>query len=135
MEKHYGKHLLHEGHTINNACVVIIALLEGDQDFERGLTVSVMCGYDADCNGATAASILGIKHGADKIADKWKDPLKDTLYTSLVGYHKVTISGMAEKSLDLAIDMLMKKYPVADIAKNELKEATVTDYFYELPLY
>ncbi|MCA1810086.1 MAG: sulfatase-like hydrolase/transferase [Lentisphaerae bacterium] len=61
VDRFYGKHLLHEGHTINNAAVVAIGLLEGREDFERGLTRSVMCGYDADCNGATVGAILGMR--------------------------------------------------------------------------
>jgi len=132
----YGKHAYHEGHTINNATIVALGLLEGAKDFEQGVTVSVMCGFDTDCNGATVGSILGLMHGRDAIDKKWTDPLNDTLFTNVTKFDKVSISGMAEKSLALAAKMLMSDVKPEAIAANELKAYVPrSDNYWELPSY
>jgi len=71
----YGHY--HRVHTINNAALVLLGLLYGEGDFERSITISVMGGWDTDCNGATVGSILGVMLGADKIPEKWIKPLSD----------------------------------------------------------
>ena len=135
MERHYGKHILHEGHTINNAAVVAIGLMEGKDDFERGVTRSVMCGYDADCNGATVGSILGLLHGVEAIAEKWTKPLNDTIFTEIAGHYKVGISAMAAQSQEMAINMLMHPPAIADITRNELKPVKPGAYLWEMARY
>ena len=38
--------------------------------------------------------------GAKGLPQKWIAPLNDTLYTGVDGYNKVSISGMAKKTLE-----------------------------------
>lgn len=135
LERHHGKRLLHEGHAVNNAAVVAIGLLEGGRDFERGITRTVMCGYDADCNGATVGSILGLLHGVEAIPEKWTRPFKDNLFTSIAGFNQVAISGMAERSLRLAVEALLRPPALADVVCNELRPAREWTYFWEMPRY
>lgn len=90
-------------HTINNALIVAIGLLYGKGDFEQTITIAVMSGYDTDCNGATAGSILGIINGANKIPVKWKEPLNDTIDSEVIGFGRVKISEIASKTVDLIV--------------------------------
>jgi len=90
-------------HTINNACIVVMALLFGAGDFEKTITVAVMGGWDTDCNGATAGSIAGAMLGAKGVPGKWSAPLNDTLICGLAGEGKLSLSGLAQRSVELAL--------------------------------
>ncbi|MBT3286415.1 MAG: ADP-ribosylglycohydrolase family protein, partial [Victivallales bacterium] len=89
-------------HTISNAEIVAAALLWGEKDFGRTICISVMPGFDTDCNGATAGSVLGLMLGAKAMPAQWIAPLNDTLVTGLAGYHKVSLTDMAAKTVRLA---------------------------------
>jgi hypothetical protein len=96
--------------AINNACCVAAALLYGWGDgsdsaavvFERTITIAVQLGYDTDCNGATAGSVIGMILGAQALPDRWTHPIKDTLRTCVVGFGEVKISDMAQRTYELS---------------------------------
>ena len=90
-------------HTNNNAAIVVAAMLLGRDDFEKVITLSVMAGWDTDCNGATAGSICGAMVGASRIPPKWTSPLNDTLKSGLLGYDPIRISECAKRSVEIAI--------------------------------
>jgi ADP-ribosylglycohydrolase len=85
-------------HTNNNAALCAAAVLFAGDDFEKGITTAVLGGWDTDCNGATVGSIMGAKLGANAIPERWKEPLKDTLYSAIPGFHPIGISECAERS-------------------------------------
>ena len=64
-------------HALVNSGAVLIGLLYGEGDFERTLFISMLCGWDCDCNPSTAGGILGAMLGAHALPEKWKAPLKD----------------------------------------------------------
>lgn len=88
-------------HTISNAEIVAIALLWGEKDFEQTICTSVMPGFDTDCNGATAGSVLGLMLGAQALPEKWIAPLHDKLQTGVAGYHQVSLTQMARETVEL----------------------------------
>jgi ADP-ribosylglycohydrolase len=88
----------HPVHTPNNAAAVVTALLLGQHDFEKVITIAVMAGWDTDCNGATAGSICGAMLGAKKLPAKWTTPLNDTLLSEVPGFHPIAISECARRS-------------------------------------
>jgi hypothetical protein len=88
-------------HTISNAEIVAVALLWGAKDYTRTLGYSVMPGFDTDCNGATAGSVLGTLLGAAALPAQWIAPLNDTLLTGVAGYHRVSLTQMAEETVEL----------------------------------
>lgn len=90
-------------HTINNAAIVVAALLLGGGDFERTITLSVMAGWDTDCNGATAGSICGAMLGAAKLPPRWIAPLNDTLRAGLAGYDPISLTECANRSVAQAM--------------------------------
>lgn len=89
----------HWCHTISNAQVVAAALLFGRKDFAKTLAYAVMPGFDTDCNGATAGSVLGVVLGARGLPADWTEPLHDTLESGVDGMGKVKISEMARRTL------------------------------------
>ena len=96
----YGHY--HSVHTINNAAVVVMGLLYGGGDYEKSITISVMGGWDTDCNGATTGSILGVILGAEALPDKWIKPLNDRVKSFVVGYNDSRISDLAKRTLNMA---------------------------------
>ena len=54
--------------------------------------MAVETGFDTDCNGATVGSVLGMANGIQSIPAYWKNPINDTLHTSIFGVDTVKIS-------------------------------------------
>jgi len=65
----------------SNIGIIIIGLLYGKGDFSDSICIATNCGEDADCTAATIGSILGIIMGADKIPEKWVEPIGDEIKT------------------------------------------------------
>jgi len=59
----------------SNIGILVIGLLYGEGDFEKSLCVTVNCGEDTDCTGATIGALFGIMHGIEAIPGKWIDPI------------------------------------------------------------
>jgi ADP-ribosylglycohydrolase len=55
-----------------NGAYVALGLLYGKGDFARTLEVATRAGQDSDCNPSSAAGILGVILGYDKIPEVWK---------------------------------------------------------------
>jgi hypothetical protein len=55
-----------------NGAYVAMGLLFGGKDFEKTMEISTRCGQDSDCNPSSAAGILGVMLGYEKIPDKFK---------------------------------------------------------------
>jgi hypothetical protein len=51
-----------------NGAAVCLALLYGRDDFYRTLQYAMALGYDADCNAATAGTVVGVRLGFKRIA-------------------------------------------------------------------
>lgn len=100
IREHYGH--LSRVHTLNNAALVLTGLLYGDGDFGKTIGIAVQGGWDTDCNGATAGSILGVMLGASQLPRRWVDPFNDTLETAVFGYNYPKISELAKMTLGVA---------------------------------
>jgi ADP-ribosylglycohydrolase len=73
------------GYELNTACV-IAALLYGHQDFVETLRMAFNLGWDADCDAATAATIVGVmkgRHWMDEqhwdIKDLYRNTTRDNM--------------------------------------------------------
>jgi hypothetical protein len=55
-----------------NGAYVALGLLYGNGDFARTLDVSTRAGQDSDCNPSSAAGVLGVMLGYNRIPDEWK---------------------------------------------------------------
>jgi ADP-ribosylglycohydrolase len=102
----YGHY--HPVHTINNAALVLMGLLYGAresdpaQQYEKAITLAVHGGWDTDCNGATAGSVMGALLGAEKVPPKWTSVLKDRLESIVVGLTDNRISDLAKRTAEVA---------------------------------
>ena len=57
-----------------------------------------MGGWDTDCNGATAGSVMGTILGAKALPEKWIGPLRDRISSIVVGYTDTRISRLARRT-------------------------------------
>jgi ADP-ribosylglycohydrolase len=96
----YGHY--HTVHTINNAALVVMALMTGKLDYEAIIVAAVRGGWDTDCNGATAGSICGLMLGAEALPQKWVGVLNDRLFSAVRGYGECTISDLARRTHEVA---------------------------------
>ena len=70
-------------HIIPNAAVVALSLLYGRGDFGRTVNITVMCGWDTDCNAGNVGAVMGVLTGLEGIDyDKWRAPINDFYVSS-----------------------------------------------------
>ncbi len=96
----YGHY--HGVHTINNAALVVLGIYFGCDDFEQGIVVTTLAGWDTDCNAATVGSILGVKCGAKALPEKWTGVLNDRLLSAVRGENDNKLSDLAGRTLAVA---------------------------------
>jgi ADP-ribosylglycohydrolase len=98
--KRYGKY--YWVHTLPNLAFVLIGLIWGKLDFKKTVSIAVMCGYDTDCNGATAGSILGALQGIKGIPEEMSKLLNNRVKSIVPGYSDMRISDLAKRTFELA---------------------------------
>ena len=82
-------------HTNSNAMIVAAVLLYGGMDYGRTICMAVETGFDTDCNGATAGSILGMVKGREAIGPEWYEAIDDQVETSIVGLGTYKLAELA----------------------------------------
>lgn len=87
--------------VLPNAMVVCTGLIYGGMDFEKSVGIALAGSFDKDCNCATVGSVVGMVLGADKLPGKWIKPLNDTVKSGVDGFGLVSISGLAEKTVEV----------------------------------
>ncbi len=88
-------------HTVSNAEIVAASLLWGGGDYGKTICLAVEQGFDTDCNGATAGSVVGLANGFSSIPPVWTSKISGTLYTSIFGYQKVSVEDMAKETMEM----------------------------------
>jgi len=56
---------------------VALHALEAIDDYEQGVLWAIGLGGDTDTNAAVAGALLGCRHGADAIPERWLEPLRE----------------------------------------------------------
>lgn len=64
-----------------NIGITMLGWLYGEGDFGRSICIAAGCCEDGDCTAATLGSIMGIIMGADKLPEKWIEPIGDEIKT------------------------------------------------------
>jgi hypothetical protein len=69
-------------HIVPNHALIHLALLYGDDDFQKSLMIVNTSGWDTDCNSGNVGCLLGIKNGLAGIeaGPDWRSPVADRLY-------------------------------------------------------
>ena len=100
----YGHY--HRIHTINNAALVVMGLLYAERAAQRGehplepaICLTVMGGWDTDCTGATAGSLVGALRGARRLPAKWVGHFHDRLESIVIGMTDSRFTDLADRTL------------------------------------
>lgn len=83
IESHYGYDKYGGNcHMIPNHALIILALLYGDNDFQKTLMIVNTCGWDTDCNSGNVGCIMGIKNGLAGLeaGPDWRGPVADRMF-------------------------------------------------------
>ncbi|QSX04948.1 ADP-ribosylglycohydrolase family protein [Sedimentibacter sp. zth1] len=86
-------------HSYPNICCEIIALMYGDNDYEKTLQIVTMCGIDVDCNAGMIMPIIGIQKGMCIIPKKLIHEAFYTLETYMRGYERITLDELVDDTL------------------------------------
>ena len=87
-------------HIVPNAGICILAMLYGKGDLGRSIEISVMCGYDTDCNASNIGTILGVLAGLDGVPERYRRPINDLVTLSSVsGY--LNLVDLSDKAKEL----------------------------------
>lgn len=90
-----------------NSAYVVIGLLYGDKDFQKTMDIATRCGQDSDCNPATAAGILGVIYGYEKIPQQWK-PAIEKVNDQYFPYSDLKLNDIYEMSYKHATEMILR---------------------------
>jgi ADP-ribosylglycohydrolase len=71
-------------HVVPNQALIFLALLYGDGDFGRSLTIVNTSGEDTDCNSGNVGCLLGIRGGLTGLDNgrDWRGPINDRMLLS-----------------------------------------------------
>ncbi|MFB3787745.1 MAG: ADP-ribosylglycohydrolase family protein [bacterium] len=59
-----------------NGAYIAIGLLYGKGDFQKTVNIATQCGQDSDCNPASAAGVLGLIMGYEKLPKDWTQEIE-----------------------------------------------------------
>jgi hypothetical protein len=97
------------GYELNTGSI-IAALLYGEGDFVKTLTLAFSFGWDADCNAATAGTIVGVLKGCRwmmaqgwPIVDRYKNTTRENMPSD------ETITSFADRLIDLAEKVIVEQ--------------------------
>ena len=69
-------------HMVPNHALIILALLYGEGDFQKSLSIVNTTGWDTDCNSGNLGCLMGIRGGLAGLdtGPDWRTPVADRLY-------------------------------------------------------
>lgn len=87
-------------HTVNNLCLVVWALLSGEDDFSAAIGDAVAAGWDTDCNGATVGGLWGLT--GRPIPRLWTDPWQGRVAVDLGGVGELALDDLVSRTAAVA---------------------------------
>ena len=90
--------------TINSA-YILIGLLYGEGDFTKTIDISTRCGYDSDCNPASAGGILATMLGYSNIPEKYMANLREVEDLDFA-YTDISLNKVYRMSFDQALEVI-----------------------------
>ena len=87
--------------VIIETLIVVIAMIYGHMETLSSTAISVMCGWDTDCNGATVGAIVGAASGFRAFTEHLVVPLHDSVRPQVFGFTEITLTELAERHTKL----------------------------------
>jgi len=85
-------------HMVPNHALIILALLYGEDSFQKSLRIVNTSGWDTDCNSGNVGCIMGIKKGLDGInaGPDWRGPVADRIFVAAADGGRVITDAVSE---------------------------------------
>lgn len=109
-KKYSSDQTTEESSAVANGGAVLIGLLYGHNDFGKTVVTAMHCGWDSDCNPATAGAILGTALGASGMEPRWSSIFHDTYENyCLRGLPRwMRISDIARDTVEIGQKMILE---------------------------
>lgn len=91
--------------AVINSAYILIGLLYGEKDFGKTIDISTRCGYDSDCNPASAGGILGTMLGYSNIPELYKKNLYEVEDMDFA-YTTISLNDVYAMSFDQALQVI-----------------------------
>jgi ADP-ribosylglycohydrolase len=104
-------------HTVNNAALIAIGLLWGEQ-FMDAVGITISGGRDTDSNAATVGSVYGAVHGAAGVPAELVGTTHVHVRSAVRDFDRITIDELTERTLLLAKDFVDGKGVRAEMPGN-----------------
>lgn len=97
-----------------NIAFTLLGWYSAPNDFGKAICDAVNCGYDTDCTGATLGSIIGIAWGAERLPERWLEPLGNGIAiiearTRLYNQQPKTLQELTERTGAVAVAALAQR--------------------------
>ena len=85
-------------HMVPNHALITLALLYGEDSFQKSLMIVNTCGWDTDCNSGNVGCIMGIKNGLEgiNVGPDWRGPVADRLFVAAADGGRVITDAVTE---------------------------------------
>lgn len=100
-----------------NGAHVALGLLYGKGDFTRTVDVSTRAGQDSDCNPSSAAGVLGVMLGYNRIPDEWKSGIA-AIADKKFDYTNYSFNTITESTVKRALQVI--KMAGGTVSDNEV---------------
>lgn len=90
-----------------NGAYIALGMLYGEGDFEKTLKVSTSAGQDSDCNPASAAGVLGVVYGYERIPEIWKSGI-DAIADEKFSFTNYTFRTIVESTTQRAVELVQR---------------------------
>lgn len=88
-----------------NGAYVALGLLYGKGDFAKTVEITTRSGQDSDCNPSSAAGVLGVMLGYNRIPDVWKSGIPKIADTKFE-YTSYSFNGIVKSTMDRALKVI-----------------------------
>lgn len=88
-----------------NGAYIVFGLLWGRGDFGKTIEISTRAGQDSDCNPASAAGILGVMMGYERIPQQWKGGIP-AIAKETFRYTDFTFESIVESTYNRALALV-----------------------------
>jgi ADP-ribosylglycohydrolase len=109
----------------------VLGLLYGEGDFGKSICLTVNCGDDTDCTGATVGAILGIIGGRKAIPEKWLEPIGDSIQTICINCFLVVPKTLTKLADRVVTEALKGKNCLASLISINEKPSSISSEYRE----
>ena len=92
--------------AIMNQAISLLALFLGKGDFAKTMTITISCGWDADCTAGIVGALSAVIYGVDSIAKNWLEAMAMSVNCAIdVPYKNSTFEEISQDTALVGVEM------------------------------